>query len=137
MTRCRQWATTAFMVLNVVLISAVTVGCENTELITRTWSATDGCANQSTCSQVITVTDTTPPVLSGVPGDATVPCDQIPVAATVTASDDCDPAPALSFNEDRTEGDFPISPLLFTLTRTWETTDACGNNSGSQSQVIK
>ena len=32
-----------------------------------------------------------PPVLTGVPADATVQCDNIPAATTVTATDNCDP----------------------------------------------
>src|SRR6185503_16155057 len=36
-------------------------GCGNSGVITRTWKATDGCGNTSTCVQTITIRDTTPP----------------------------------------------------------------------------
>jgi len=49
-------------------------GCGNTKTITRTWTATDECGLSATCEQVITVVDTTPPVLT-VPAPATFECD--------------------------------------------------------------
>src|SRR5207249_10799415 len=42
-------------------------------LFDRTWTATDDCANHSTCVQRITVRDTTPPSLS-VPADLGLDC---------------------------------------------------------------
>ena len=48
--------------------------------ITRTWTATDACGNTTTETQTFTVVDNTPPVLTGVPADATVQCDAIPAA---------------------------------------------------------
>ena len=38
--------------------------CGETRIITRTWNATDECGNSSTCDQIITVVDTTPPSLT-------------------------------------------------------------------------
>jgi hypothetical protein len=46
-------------------------GC--TKTITRTWDATDACNNHSaTVSQVITIVDTTPPVIGAAGGNATI-----------------------------------------------------------------
>ncbi len=36
-------------------------GCGSTGILMRTWTATDECGNESSCVQVITVVDTTPP----------------------------------------------------------------------------
>ncbi len=56
----------------VSILSTVTNGtCP--QLITQTWQATDPCGNSSTCSQTVTVVDTTPPVLTCAP-DKTVEC---------------------------------------------------------------
>jgi len=51
--------------------------CPQEKNILRTWTATDACGNASNCVQTITVVDTTPPVLSGCPDDATVECDSV------------------------------------------------------------
>ena len=42
--------------------------------VTRTWTATDDCGNASTCSQVITIEDTTAPVIV-CPADVSHECD--------------------------------------------------------------
>ena len=105
--------------------------CPQESVITRTWTAEDECGNSSSCNQVITVVDTTAPVLVGVPGDTTVEC-VAPAAASVTATDSCDPAPVVDFAESSVPGS---APVIETITRTWTATDACGN-SASASQVI-
>ncbi|WP_242095164.1 hypothetical protein, partial [Aestuariivivens sediminicola] len=66
--------------------------CPNSFIITRTWTAEETCGintASTSCNQTINVTDTTPPVLSGVPANADVDCESIPVAAIVTATDNC------------------------------------------------
>ncbi len=110
-----------------------TPGCGDTETITRIWTASDGSANV-TCNQIITVVDTMPPVLSGVPADAIVECDAVPPPATVTASDDCDAAPTVALTETTPPG----CPVGSVITRTWTATDACGNTtSASQSITVQ
>ncbi|MEX0329778.1 MAG: hypothetical protein AB3N64_00005, partial [Puniceicoccaceae bacterium] len=106
--------------------------CPENYTLTRTWTATDNCGNTDTCTQVITVQDTTAPVLSGVPGDTTVQCDNIPDAASPSASDNCDPSPSVNLVEVSTKGECADN---YTITRTWTATD-CAGNSSSQSQVI-
>src|SRR5205823_168384 len=52
--------------VTVTILSTVTntVGhCGNTFDATRMWQAIDGCSNSATCSQTVTVIDTTPPVM--------------------------------------------------------------------------
>src|SRR6185295_17442155 len=97
----------------------VTDGCGT---ITRTWTATDACGNTTTATQTLTVVDNTPPVLVGVPADATVQCDAIPAPPTVTATDNCDPTITVVFNETMS-----VVDGCGTITRTWTATDVCGN----------
>ncbi len=96
-------------------------GCPYT--ITRTWDVTDDCGNTTTATQTINVIDTTDPVLVGVPADETVECDAIPSAAIVTATDNC--ATNLTVNYNETIG----TGCPYTITRTWDVTDDCGNTS--------
>ncbi len=107
--------------------------CAQEKTITRTWTATDADNNSASCDQIITVVDDTAPVLSGCPADATVECDAIPAAATVTATDNCDPAPTVTLNE--TSSLTGCGGYTGTITRTWTATDAC-NNSSSCTQVL-
>ncbi|MGZ5544208.1 MAG: HYR-like domain-containing protein, partial [Limisphaerales bacterium] len=103
--------------------------------ITRTWTATDGCGNSSSATQVLTVVDTLAPVLSGVPANSTVQCDAVPAASTPTASDSCDGAPVVTLAESSTQAASGCGHYNYTITRTWTATDAAGN-SNSASQVI-
>ncbi|HMO52321.1 MAG TPA: LamG domain-containing protein, partial [Kiritimatiellia bacterium] len=64
--------------------------CPTVWIILREWLATDAAGNVSRCEQVITVTDATPPVLSGVPADVEVECGSVPPPALVSARDGCD-----------------------------------------------
>src|SRR6185436_5526432 len=104
--------------------------------ITRTWTATDNCGNSSSCSQVITVQDTTAPVLAGCPADTTVECSAVPAPASPTATDNCDTTPTITFSQTSTQTSTgACSDQNYTITRVWTATDNCGNSS-SCTQVI-
>ena len=77
--------------------NSVTEGCGT---IVSTWTVTDNCGNSTTATQTITVQDTQPPTLVGVPADVTVECTAIPAAATVTASDNCDATLTVNYHRD-------------------------------------
>src|SRR3989442_4527039 len=81
--------------------------CPQNYSLKRTWTAKDCAGNESSQSQIVTVRDTTAPVLHGVPADTTVECDAVPAAAEPTATDNCDPAPSISYAEVRTDGNCP------------------------------
>ena len=98
-----------------------TTGCYE---ITRTWTATDDCGNTSIASQTITVEDDNAPVLSAQPADLALTCmDDVPVAPTITATDNCDNnAPVVFF-----ETPIGAPGCNYQLLRTWAAADDCGN----------
>ena len=61
------------------------------ETFVRTWTATDACANTSTCEQTIALTDTEQPYwTSDLPANGTLACGaEAPTPSAVTASDAC------------------------------------------------
>ena len=83
--------------------------------ITRTWTATDGCANATSASQLITVADTTAPLLSGQGADETIESPAPPSFTAPTASDNCDASPLISFSEATNQ----LCGSAYQLTRTW------------------
>jgi len=106
--------------------------CPQEYSVTRTWTATDDCGNSSQASQTITVEDNTAPVISTLPGPSSAECPATSSFTTPTATDACDPAPSLVFNDVTTPG---ACPQEYSVTRTWTATDACGNSSQA-SQTI-
>ena len=65
--------------------------CADRYELQRIWRVSDECGNETVETQILTVVDTTKPVLIGVPADVTVECGTVPAQATVTAADNCDP----------------------------------------------
>ena len=108
-------------------------------VITRTYTVTDECGNESTASYSISVDDTTPPEITGGITDITVEgCDvtaaTVPAPATtvaqlealgLTIADICTAdADLVVTYEDAVAGTCPI-----VITRTYTVTDECGNES--------
>src|SRR5258706_5629951 len=71
--------------------------------ITRTWTATDACGNSSSASQSIHVSDATVPSLTDVASEPNASCDDVPAAANVTATDNCDATPSVDLDEQSTQ----------------------------------
>jgi hypothetical protein len=105
-------------------------GCGKTEVITRTWIATDECGNSSSCDQTITVEDTTAPEFTIVPEDADAECDGNSNAAeldawlnSVSAEDLCG---EVTITNDFTSLSDDCG-ATGSATVTWTATDECGN----------
>ncbi len=108
--------------------------CPQAYTLTRTWTATDDCGNTAKATQKITIIDSQPPVISGVPADITIECDQaVPGLGNVKASDNCDLQPQLSITKDSLPG---ACKQAYTLIRTWKATDACGNTAVKTQKVV-
>lgn len=109
--------------VTIAVLSTVSVeGCP--EVITRIWQATDACGNTATCRQTVTVTDTTPPVLTCAP-DKTVECGAAWSFDEPSATDACDGADVIVSILDTIDSG---SGCSLVSTRTWEASDACGNS---------
>jgi hypothetical protein len=102
--------------------------CPQELSITRTWMATDSCGNSITCEQIITVIDTTAPIIT-CPADITIECtastDTLNTGSA-TATDNCVAASIITFSDITVGGSCPQEG---TITRTWTATDSCGNSS--------
>ena len=95
--------------------------CPQESTITRTWTATDACGNSISGTQTINVVDTTDPVVT-VPAAATVECDSSAapgVTGVATATDNCDPAPTVTFMDSVVAGACIFEAVI---TRTWTAT---------------
>ena len=115
----------------ITFVSDVTVNqtCFNRYTLNRTYRATDVCGNSSTCVQVITVNDQTPPSIT-CPAPVTVSCAALVPAvntASVITSDNCTGgAPTVTFVSDVTVNQTCTNK--YTLNRTYRATDVCGNS---------
>lgn len=97
------------------------------------YTVTDNFGAIETCSFNVTINDTEAPVISNVPTDVTVECDNIPTLPSLTANDQCDGVVAVTLsNETTVAGPTPGSTII---TRSWVATDAAGNSS-TASQTI-
>ncbi|MBN4057962.1 gliding motility-associated C-terminal domain-containing protein [Olleya sp. AH-315-K02] len=98
--------------------------CPGEYELVRTWTATDACGLTTIHTQTITVIDTTDPTfVEALPADATVECDNVPTAETLTATDNCSTA-TVTFGEVNNAG---ACSGEYELVRTWTATDQCGN----------
>jgi gliding motility-associated-like protein len=114
--------------------SVVQGNCPNSFTITRTWTFTDACNNTSSVSQTIAVGDTIAPTFNqSIPANTTASCDNIPVPAVLTATDNCGAA-TVTMIESILQGNCPSN---YQIVRTWTATDVCGNSvSGTQTITV-
>jgi gliding motility-associated-like protein len=100
--------------------------CPSTYTLVRTWTATDLCGNPASVSQTINVSDSTGPFIVG-NFDTTLnaTCDAIPLKPELEFGDNCSTFGAPVY----TEVTSPVVANVYTITRTWLVTDACGNSS--------
>jgi len=109
--------------------------CSQGGSYTNSWTVTDDCGNRSAVyNQVITLQDNTAPVIIR-PSDQAISCSDssAPSATgTATATDNCDPAPVVTYTDVQTPG---ICSGNMTINRTWKATDHCGNSATSLQRI--
>ncbi len=101
--------------------------CHNSYTVVRRWVATDLCGNQATVTQVINVSDQIAPTFNQQvpPAVVNVSCAQdVPAAAVLTATDNCDGPVTVIYSEELKPGDCGNK---FSIVRTWTAEDLCSN----------
>lgn len=112
--------------------------CPSAYTLIYKWWAIDHCGNISdTVEQIINVIDTTPPVLYGQGANVYVSCPTcgvcVPGFTSPSVHDVCDLNPRISYTDDTIPGKCTAA---FSITRTWNAIDACGNRAKPVSQTI-
>jgi len=106
--------------------------CDST--IVRTWTFTDASGNSDFVTQTIHIKDNTIPVLVGSVSNINISCAKdIPAAAEITATDNCDENVAVQYSQTTSDS---TRVSKYTITRKWWATDACGNTSDTMVQII-
>ena len=102
------------------------LGCPQTYILTRTFTATDDCGNEATAVQVINVVDNQAPVFTSVPEALTVACDEDNITSVIqswlgeaAATDNCG---NVVINNDYSES---LACGVYTIDLVAE--DECGN----------
>lgn len=90
-------------------------------VLTGTWLVSDTCGNSNTCSQTVTVVDTTPPTLT-CSSHKTVLCGSAWSFDVPAATDNCSGTNVTFTFTTKTNG---VCPQV--ITRTWTAADPCGN----------
>lgn len=100
----------------------------------RTFTATDGCGNTATTTQVITNNDTTAPEFTVFPADMVVSCfdNPNPQFVFVDAFDSCSEF-SITWNDEIIEGNCSNN---FTILRHYTVVDGCGN-ANTQTQTLQ
>ena len=97
-------------------------------------NATGCCA---TATVYLTIGDNTPPVLTNVPADLTISCDDaVPSPPVVLGFDGC---PGIYIEFDEATNQYTNGACeTYNITRTWTATDLCGNYStGTQTIIVE
>ncbi|MFZ6051997.1 HYR-like domain-containing protein, partial [Halocola ammonii] len=103
--------------------------CPGNYTIVRTFTAVDGCGNESSASQEISIYDETAPEFDFVPENVTVECDAELPSDMATATDNCGSV-SVSFEDSVDE-----STCETVIVRTFTAVDDCGNEATAQ-QII-
>ena len=120
-----------------ITISSTVTNGTCPKVATRIWNITDDCGDTGSCTQVVTIVDTTPPMIVCPTHPIVVAlntnCDLVIPKISVTASDNCTPNCSLVYSQSPPAGTIIIGT---NATVTVTVTDLCGNSSSCTVQVI-
>lgn len=119
----------------VIFISDATNGLSCPEIITRTYSVTDECNNETLVNQTITVNDITPPTATNPPTIILNPGDLIPPVNILDVNDEidnCTITPVVQHISDVSDG----IACPETITRTYSVTDDCNNQTIVEQLIV-
>src|SRR5207248_2177101 len=85
----------------------------------------------ATRTQIVTIVDTTPPVIGAAGANATIECTATPSFTAPTATDACNGA-TVNLLTNTTTG----NSCSRVITQTWDATDVCGNHSATRTQTV-
>ncbi len=102
--------------------------CPALRVITKTYTATDGCGNSNSFSQSIRLIDNQGPTFVDFPADQTINCDEEIDVNFPSFIDACDDSPTITFSQDTVPGECPNEMLVF---RTYTLTDQCSNTTNA------
>ena len=101
--------------------------CVSNYLITRTWTAIDGCENSSFATQIITVNDTeAPTILGDFEPEINVNCNGIPPIPIVNFSDNCSGVGNIIY-PNSVDSISDVTENSYTIIREWVVNDLCDN----------
>ncbi|HEY8403694.1 MAG TPA: T9SS type A sorting domain-containing protein, partial [Flavobacteriales bacterium] len=106
------------------VVNIDTDGCTTWE--THIWTAVDNCDNVTTSTTVVTIVDTTAPVINSQDFETTLPCHIPAEFDTPTAYDICDDDVEVASSYEYIPGECPGE---YTEIFTYTATDNCGNSS--------
>ncbi|MFT5824085.1 MAG: gliding motility-associated-like protein [Crocinitomix sp.] len=110
----------------IVFVSDVSDGLTCPEVITRTYSSTDNCGNETLVTQLIIVNDITSPTASDLSPISVECIEDVPlpdISLVIDETDNCTAVPVVAFVSDVSDG--LTCPV--TITRSYSVTDDCGN----------
>jgi hypothetical protein len=110
----------------------LSLDCATDVFVYEVCNQNTGCCSQATVSLVLG--DNTSPVLTNVPADITIGCDDaMPQVPIISGYDEC---PGLSIDYAEVSNQHFVGACeSYTVTRTWTATDLCGNTA-SRTQTI-
>lgn len=124
---CDAQITTVFTINSAFAVDCIAEGYAERRIYS--WLMTDACGNTTDVNYTVEIMDDVAPVLTGVPADEMIICEQLPSVPQVHSDDS---AVTILFTETIVEG---IQPGTFDVIRKWSGTDPCGNTTTSVQNI--